>query len=89
MPYVKRSETGEIVAISQRQAEGFDDQVPADSAELTDFLQGLAEANSSLSATELKPALTASSSPIDRRPLLGIPTLTCPATLAGVYGKRH
>jgi len=52
MPYVKRGDTGEIIAISQRQAEGFDDQVPADSLELSAFLQGLTEANTSLSATD-------------------------------------
>ena len=52
MPYVKRNESGEIIAISQQPAEGFEDQVSPDSPELTAFLQSMGHADSQLSATD-------------------------------------
>ena len=41
MPYVKRSDSGEIIAISQQRTEGFDDEVSASSPELGAFLQAM------------------------------------------------
>ena len=52
MPYVKRSDTGEIIAISQQSAEGFEDQVSPDSLELSAFLQSMGHTDSELSATD-------------------------------------
>ena len=52
MPYVKRSDTGEIIAISQQPAEGFEEPVSPDSLELSTFLQTMGHADSQLSATD-------------------------------------
>ena len=52
MPYVKRSDTGEIIAISQQPAEGFEEQVSPDSLELSTFLQSMGHTDSALSATD-------------------------------------
>ena len=52
MPYVKRSDTGEIIAISQHPVEGFEDQVSPDSLELSAFLQSMGHTDSALSATD-------------------------------------
>ena len=52
MPYVKRSDTGEIIAISQQPADGFEEQVSPDSLELSTFLQTMGHADSQLSATD-------------------------------------
>ena len=52
MPYVKRNESGEIIAISQQGGDGFDDQVSPDSLELSAFLQAMGHVDSELSATD-------------------------------------
>ncbi len=52
MPYVKRNESGEIIAISQQPADGFEDQVSPDSLELSTFLQTMGHSDSELSATD-------------------------------------
>ena len=52
MPYVKRSDSGEIIAISQQRTEGFDDEVSASSPELGAFLQAMGHDDASLSATD-------------------------------------
>jgi hypothetical protein len=52
MPYVKRNAQGEIEAISQTEADGFDDHVSPDSLELSAFLQSMGHSGSSLSATD-------------------------------------
>ena len=52
MPYVKRNAQGEIEAISQSQDEGFEDQVPVGSPELSAFMLGIGQADSQLSATD-------------------------------------
>ena len=52
MPYVKRSDSGEIVAISQQCTEGFDDEVPFNSPELSAFLQAMGYDDAPLSTTD-------------------------------------
>ncbi|MDG2412377.1 MAG: hypothetical protein P8M21_11060 [Halioglobus sp.] len=52
MPYVKRSDSGEIIAISQQRTEGFDEEVSANSAELGAFFQAMGHDDASLSATD-------------------------------------
>ncbi|MDC0362980.1 hypothetical protein OAN12_08065 [Halioglobus sp.] len=52
MPYVKRSDSGEIIAISQQRTEGFDDEVSAGSPELGAFLQAMGHDDAPLSATD-------------------------------------
>ena len=52
MPYVKRNEFGEIVAISQQLTEGFADELPSSSPELNAFLQAMGNDDAPLSATD-------------------------------------
>ena len=46
MPYIKRDEQGNVVAISAVAAEGFDEEVAGDSPELSSFLSNQQAANS-------------------------------------------
>lgn len=50
--YVKRDAKGQIESISQRPGAGFDDELPADSPELKDFL-GASEVSRALSESDL------------------------------------
>ena len=51
MPFVKRDEQGAVIALSQIQEPGFDEELPTGSPELADFMQAM-DASSSIDATD-------------------------------------
>lgn len=53
MPYVKRDGLGEIIAVSESGATGFDDELNADDLELAAFVSRLQEDNDSIARTDL------------------------------------
>ena len=52
MPFVKRNEQGGIVAVSQSQEHGFDEELAAEDLELSAYLDGMGHGASSLSSTD-------------------------------------
>lgn len=51
MPYIKRDEQGQVIAMSAVASEGFDEEVAGDSPDITTFLSSQQAANS-LDATD-------------------------------------
>ena len=70
MPYIKRDESGNIVAVSQSAQPGFEEEMSSDHSEVSDFLSSLQSANATLDATD-------QDFPIN--PRLGVSGNTCPA----------
>jgi hypothetical protein len=51
MPFVKRDVQGAVIAVSQIQESGFDEELSTDSPELSDFMQTM-DVSSSIDATD-------------------------------------
>ena len=54
MPFVKRNGQGAITAVSETSEAGFEEELPANSLELSGFLGGVGGSDSDLSATDLE-----------------------------------
>ena len=52
MPYIKRDESGNIVAVSQSAEPEFDEELSSDHPDVSDFLSSLHSANATLDATD-------------------------------------
>jgi hypothetical protein len=52
MPYIKRDETGLIVAVSEKAQPGFEEEVSSETQEVSDFLSSLQSANAALEETD-------------------------------------
>ncbi|MEP4485888.1 MAG: hypothetical protein ABJ013_09690 [Halioglobus sp.] len=52
MPYIKRDESGHIVAVSQSAESGFDEELSSDHPDVSAFLSNLQSANATLDATD-------------------------------------
>ena len=52
MPFVKRSEQGDILGVSEVQEAGFDEELGADNLELSSFLDRMGQNGASLGATD-------------------------------------
>ncbi len=52
MPFVKRDETGAIIAVSQQSSAGFDEELSAEDAAVQAFLAGLEASNTVLDETD-------------------------------------
>ena len=52
MPYIKRDESGNIVAVSQSAELGFGEELSSDHPDVSEFLSTLQSANATLDATD-------------------------------------
>jgi len=52
MPFVKRNDRGDIIAVSPTHESGFAEQVEPDDAQLVDFMEGLSVEKPSLDSTD-------------------------------------
>jgi len=52
VPYIKRDDSGNIAAVSQSAQPGFDEELPSDHPEVSEFLSNLQSANATLDATD-------------------------------------